>query len=127
MLGVWADAAANAEVFVAASILDDLGAGAIAECSVEGGSVISEGDNLLGGTCVAFGGASDVLDADPMLGTLVADGDQFVHVPAAGSPGVDLVGEAECVDDLGVAVTVDQRALPRPVDAGCEAGAVEVQ
>jgi hypothetical protein len=126
-LGVWADAAASAEVLVAASILDDLGAGAVAECSVEGGSVISGGDNLLGGTCAAFGGASDVLDADPMLAALVAEGDHFVHVPEVGSVALDLVDEAGCVDDLGVAVTVDQRGMARPVDAGCDAGAVELQ
>lgn len=126
-LAVWADASSQAQVLLAKSIVHDAGGGAVLGCSLEGGGVVSQGANLLGGACAAFGTTEDQIDVDPLLASLAVDGDHFVHVPAPGSPAIDVVEPAACVDDLGAALTVDQRGLPRPADAGCEVGSVEVQ
>lgn len=66
-----------------------------------------------------------VLGSDAMPGPLQNNGGPTpTHVPALGSPAIDLVpvGSAGCGDTL----TVDQRGQPRPFGPGCDAGSVEV-
>ena len=70
--------------------------------------------------------ANDVTGTDPQLGPLANNGGPtFTHLPMGGSVVLNTIagGTSEC----GTTVTVDQRGFSRPVGAGCEKGAVEVQ
>ena len=64
--------------------------------------------------------ASDLVTAnDPQLGSLAAGGNE-VRIPAASSPLGGRVPAASCT------LATDQRNLPRPAGANCEAGSVEI-
>ncbi len=89
-------------------------------------------------------GEGDEVDADPLLGPLTDNGGPdagapgfeqpiLTHAPAAASTAVDHVPAAECFDDLGDPLLVDQLGALRPQDsddpgtvADCEAGSVEI-
>jgi hypothetical protein len=79
------------------------------------------------GTC----GFSDPTDqenaADPQLDPLADNGGPgFTRSPSATSPLLNAIPLATC--PFGAqGITTDERGLPRPHDAGCEIGAVEVQ
>jgi hypothetical protein len=89
----------------------------------------SQGYNLDGGnTCDFNGGMNDLINTNPLLGPLQANGgptDTMALPPT--SPAVD-AGDVSCG-----AVTTDQRGLPRPFDgdgsttAECDIGAYEFQ
>ena len=64
--------------------------------------------------------ASAVVVGDPELGPLADNGGAtLTHLPVTGSPAIDALG-LSCLPD-------DQRGFARPVGAGCDIGAVEVQ
>jgi RNase P/RNase MRP subunit p29 len=74
-------------------------------------------------------GTGGVSNAAPLLGALSANGGPTSTLALlTGSPAIDRVPLAECKDDLGAALTVDQRSFSRPVPAGgaCDAGAFEL-
>jgi hypothetical protein len=81
--------------------------------------ITSGGFNLISAPSCAGAAATDLLGADPQLGSLSDNGGPtLTYLPAATSPSVDSGDAALCP-------TVDQRGLPRPSGAGCDRGAVE--
>ena len=109
-----------------------------------GGGFNSLGGNVLTDTSCGPAGTNDELDADPLLGPLADNGGPDAgapgflepiptHLPAAASTVVDHVPAADCDDDLGASLLVDQRGVGRPFEsdgdgiAECEAGSVESQ
>ena len=100
----------------------DLGTGTIHENCSNIGTLTTNGTNVVPnkddcGTALA---ADD--DADPLLGPLDFNGGPTAtHAIPANSPAADvLAGDAP-----GCQATTDQRGVPRPVGAGCDAGAYE--
>jgi hypothetical protein len=101
----------------------------IGDCA---GTLTSLGFNLLQNFntthCTVNGGAGSYLLADPALGPLQANGGPtWTQAPTAGSPAIDAGELPRCDDGTGVAITVDQRGVPRPQPAGgrCDIGAYE--
>lgn len=86
----------------------------------DGGTVVSGGHNLVqDGSCSPVG--SDLVGIDPMLGPLAANGGPTTtHALLAGSPAVDAAG-------AGSAPATDQRRVARPVGAGPDIGAFELE
>jgi hypothetical protein len=67
---------------------------------------------------------------DPQLGALAANGGPTqTMLPQTGSPLIDAIPNSACQTAPAAGITADQRALPRPEQAGgkCDIGAVEVQ
>jgi hypothetical protein len=95
-----------------------------ANCVNNGGTITSLGYNLdSGSTCAAFfNQASDLTSTDPMIGSLTADGDTFVHPLMAGSPAIDA---GSCTDADDNPILFDQRGISRPQGATCDIGAYE--
>ena len=110
-----------------------------------GGTVTSQGYNVLPDTSCGAPAAGDEQNADPQLGALQDNGGPDAgapgvllepirsHLPADTSPAVDHVPQANCLDLPSGFLTEDQRELPRPEDydengtAECDAGSVELQ
>jgi CSLREA domain-containing protein len=97
------------------------------------GSISSQGNNIIGNVGTSTGWvASDLLNTNPMLGPLADNGGfGMTFLPQAGSPAID-AGD-NCVLDLScpannppVAVTTDQRGVPRPQGPTVDIGSVEV-
>jgi predicted outer membrane repeat protein len=87
------------------------------------GSVASGGNNLVGAvdTCVYAAHTGDLIGSAALLGPLLdLGGSPSAHLPAATSPAVDHIPPDECP------VAVDQRNVPRPQEAGCDIGAIEL-
>lgn len=87
----------------------------------QGAGIVSLGGNLgEGASCAAFTAPGDILGPEPRLGPLAANGRRTrTHALLAGSPALDSAGAA-CSD-------VDQRGIPRPLGAACDAGALEAR
>jgi CSLREA domain-containing protein len=75
-----------------------------------------------------------IIGQDPLLGPLRDNGGATqTHALLPGSPAIDAGAPAGCTDDLGAALTADQRGVARPQDGGtgrgnrCDIGAYEVQ
>lgn len=103
------------------------GSEADANCYNSEGFITSSGHNLDSGNTCQFSIAGDLINTDPQLGPLQANGGATrTHAPLAGSPAIDAGGNAACP-------TADQRGAPRPVDgnddgvATCDIGSVESQ
>ena len=83
-----------------------------------------------GDTC-GFDQLTDQVDIpDPMLGPLKDNGGSSeTHALLPGSPAIDQIPEAECLDADGQPLMTDQRGEPRPAGAEfrCDVGAFEVQ
>lgn len=104
-----------------------------------GGSatITSLGYNLLG---IGDGCGSTVPAEGDRVGTLVAPLDAGLgpllgagsHPPVAGSPLIDAIPAAACLDDAGKPLLADQRGAPRPADGhvgvadACDIGAHEI-
>jgi hypothetical protein len=56
---------------------------------------------------------------------LAASGLQRGDATPPGSPAIDAIAEADCVDLAGNPVAEDQRGVDRPQGAGCDIGAFE--
>jgi CSLREA domain-containing protein len=108
-------------------VVNDIGSSATATNTIIGaqssgadctGAIASGGYNLTSDASCAFAATGDVQSTPPNLGSLVADGATFVHVPMAGSAAVS-TGKPGCSGK-------DQRGVTRSQGAGCDKGAVEV-
>ncbi len=86
----------------------------------DGGSVISDGHNLIGdNSCVTGGDASDLRSVNPMLSFINPNGGPTdTLLPLIGSPAIDAGDNALCPAQ-------DQRGVVRPVGSACDIGAVE--
>lgn len=108
------------------------GQGGGANCVV--GSTTSHGynstDDASGAVSCHFAAGTDLVGIanDPMLAA-VADngGPTLTQLPLPLSPLVGAIPSASCETDGAIGITIDQRALPRPAEGGCDIGAVEVQ
>jgi hypothetical protein len=61
-----------------------------------------------------------------MLGPLADNGGRTeTHALLPGSPAIDAIAEADCIDLAGSPVAEDQRGVDRPQGAGCDIGAFE--
>ncbi len=91
--------------------------------SLASGSVVTAGGNIQypGSECFVPG-PTDQEVTDALLSPLQANG---TFVPLAGSPAINAVGVAACVDDLGAPLSFDQVGTPRPQLVHCDSGAVE--
>jgi CSLREA domain-containing protein len=68
----------------------------------------------------------NVIGLDPLLGPLQDNGGPTqTQALLADSPAIDAGDAAGCADDLGAALTTDQRGFPRPVNGLCDIGAFE--
>ena len=76
--------------------------------------------------CFVAPATGDKIDTDPLLGTLASSPTASSTLALApSSPAINAIATANCVNQLGVAVTRDQRAVPRPQGTACDAGAFE--
>ena len=81
--------------------------------------IASGGSNLFSSATCSGAGASDLLGADPQLGSLADNGGPtLTYLPAAVSPAVDSGSASACL-------AVDQRGAARPRGAACDRGSVE--
>lgn len=104
--------------------------GVVDDCD---GRVVSLGDALVEApSCDWQAGAGDLLAVDPLLGPLEQiSGFTAARAPLLGSPAVDAVDIAACLDIDGAPLVIDQRDTLRPLDgegdgvARCDIGAVE--
>ncbi len=79
------------------------------------------------GSCPLVG-AGDLEETDALLGPLQMNGGPTpTRRPLPGSPAIDRVPVAVCLDEDNDPLGHDQRGLPRPApgSAACDAGAVE--
>ena len=68
----------------------------------------------------------NVVGQDPLLGPLQDNGGPTqTQALLADSPAIDAGDPSGCTDDLGAALTTDQRGFPRPVNGLCDMGAFE--
>ena len=105
---------------VIAGNLQDLGDGVIvaSNCSL---APVDAGGNVEDRTDCGFKLPSDRQGVDPRLGARASSGETDVLPLTAGSPALNLIPVAAC------RTASDQRDVPRPQDAGCDAGAFEQQ
>lgn len=109
------------------------------DCSSINASFNSSGYNIVGDNsgCAFTAGTGDqigngISPLNPLLGPLAySGGPTKSHVLLSGSPAIDAGNPAGCIDNLGAAITTDQRGGMRPVDGGsgsaiCDVGAVEM-
>ena len=86
-------------------------------------------DDSSGSTC-GFTGTTDVIGANPHLGSLADNGGPTqTLLPAATSPAVGVIPLGTTLNGLAVCPGIDQRGVARPQPAGgsaCTVGAVEV-
>jgi hypothetical protein len=101
-----------------------------ANCFNEGGLFTSQGYNLEDGDTCNFDEVTDLVNTDPLLGSLQDNGGPtWTHALVLGSPAIDPipVGTNGC----GNILTTDQRGISRPQDgdgnglAQCDIGAFE--
>ena len=97
----------------AASLVNSILDAAGDDCA--GPAPTSGGWNLASDGSCGFADATDLV-ADPSLSARAGAGALVVRAPASGSPAVDSGGSCR---------PVDQRGVPRPLDGGCDRGAVE--
>ncbi len=93
------------------------------------GFLNSSGYNLIETTsnCTISGQVfGNVVGQDPLLGPLQDNGGPTqTQALLADSPAIDAGDPSGCTDDLGAALTTDQRGFPRPVNGLCDMGAFE--
>lgn len=95
-------------------------------CVAPQGGLVSSGHNLEDGDTCALTHPDDLVDVQPLVGTLRANGAPFLlptHALLPGSPAID-------AGDTGVCQAppvngVDQRGVSRAAGAGCDIGAYE--
>ncbi len=83
--------------------------------------ITSNGHNLTSDNSCGFNAAGDIINPNPQLGPLQANGG-FTNtlLPASNSPAIDAGDTANCP-------AADQRGLKRPSGCACDIGSVEVQ
>lgn len=115
--------ATSSSVSLAATVIASQTSGK--DCAIDGtGSTTSSGFNVASDGSCALEAASDLGATSVQLGSLTNNGGPTAtHLPAVGSPLIDLVpiGTAS----LCTGAVVDQRGTARPQGSGCDAGAVD--
>ena len=89
--------------------------------------IVSLGHNLDSDDTCGLTAATDRPNTDPLLGLLEDNGGPTsTHALLPGSPGLDAVPVAACVDHEGHPLSADQRGVARPQGPNCDIGAFEV-
>lgn len=118
-----------ATIILVNSVLVEGTAGLNADLHGAAAGLTSLGGNLVGVRGDASGFVSGDLPGGtaPMLGAAAPSGvvQLPARVPMAGSPLVDAIGVALCVDTDAGPLVVDQRGAARPQGPACDIGAVE--
>ena len=91
-------------------------------CLNQGGTMTSLGYNLEATDSCGFNQPSDLVNTDPLLDGLTADGATFVRPLMGGSPALDA---GSCTDANGDPILFDQRGMSRPQGVACDIGAYE--
>jgi hypothetical protein len=108
------------------TILADNFAGAVPkDC---GGTIQSQGYNLIRTTTGCTVGTASPTDVagDPLLEPLRDNGGGMpTRALLAGSPALDKIPLAQCIDPLAAPLMTDQRGAPRPQNGMCDIGAYE--
>jgi CSLREA domain-containing protein len=107
------------------------GPSACFEDAAFGGDILTGGNGVdEGSSCDLDPAMGDAEGVSAGLGPLASNGGSTqTRAVLTGSPALDRVPPAACIDDLGAAMTTDQRGagFARPVGPGCESGAYEAQ
>ena len=115
-------------VNVGASIVAGNTGGIAPNCA--GSPLTSVGYNLTNdtaGTQCGFTNATDVVNADPLLGTLgINGGPTQTQLPGTGSPAIGVIPPGTTLNTVSVCPRVDQRGVASAAGAKCTIGAVEV-
>lgn len=91
-----------------------------------GVSQASQGHNVASDGSCFLTGPGDLSNVTPLLGALAQNGGPTpTHALLAGSPAIDGVPAAACLDAAGAPLTVDQRGALRPAGNACDIGAFE--
>lgn len=122
---------ANTTFRVRNTIIADNVATNAPDCTTNGVTVQSEGNNLLGvvGNCTLANPSNERTGATG-LGPLADNGGPtMTHAPLAGSQAINNGAQFGCSDPIDVVnpLTADQRGLPRVAGGRCDIGAVEAQ
>lgn len=116
--GIWNNTGgANANVVLKNTIVAGNNSSGVLNC--DGPAMRTLGHNLIGdGTCITAL-ASDLMNTNPLLGSLGAHGGMTAnYVPLAGSPAINAGDNSGCP-------AFDQRGYPRPIGSACDIGSVE--
>jgi CSLREA domain-containing protein len=111
---------------------NSVGAGAPSSDGQCSGAFVSGGHNLRSAAdagCTGFTGTGDVVNANPLLGSLASNGGPTQTITLlAGSPAIDKGDPGAPGSGAPACPATDQRGLPRGGDAGpCDIGAFELQ
>lgn len=80
------------------------------------------------GTCGLSPASGDLPNTDPLLGPLTDNGGPtLTHSLLPGSPAIDAIPVADCIDTDGNPITADQRGVSRPQGPACDIGAYEAE
>ena len=91
------------------------------EFALTGGGAVGISDSIVQGGCPSGATCTDVVDSDPVLGTLRNNGGfTKTEAPGANSSAIDYGDDLTCPEK-------DQRGLARPQGDHCDIGAVEVR
>lgn len=97
----------------------------------EAGDFVLETYNLYGdlaGLPITPGDHAILLDGDLLQGELADNGGPTPTISLLpGSPAIDAIPSASCLDHEGLPMSADQRGRLRPIGAGCDIGAYEAQ
>jgi hypothetical protein len=95
------------------------------------GTTISNGYNVVtvgGGSGLVNGTNNDQVNVTQPMNPLVNNGGPTpTRTINTNTPAYNSIPTADCLDDAGDPLTVDQRGQPRPANGSCDAGAVEIQ
>lgn len=88
---------------------------------------VSLGHNIASDMSCGLNGPGDMPATNPTLGPLTPFGtaSMVTHPPLNGSPAINAVLLAACVDETGATLGFDQRGTNRPIGGGCDVGAHE--
>ncbi len=93
-------------------------------CGRNGGQISSTGNNLESTNTCSFTAGTDLVNREPSLGPLQANGGRtWTHALAVGSPAIDAIPFG--INNCGMSVAVDQRGIARPQGPRCDVGAFE--
>jgi hypothetical protein len=93
------------------------------------GTITSQDYNLIGTAppgCTVVGATANNVTGEPLLEPLADNGGATpTRALLAGSPALDRIPPAQCVDSLGAPLAADQRGVARPQNGMCDIGGFE--
>jgi CSLREA domain-containing protein len=131
------DGGATPDVTIRGSVLAGPSAANVCGFFNTPGGFSSGNHNVALGTTCGLGMPNDAQNVDPMLGGLGDNGGPSVgapgfqqvlrtHAVSMGTAPFDRVPTGACLDEMSLALTVDQRGSGRPSGSACDSGAFEL-